>query len=206
MGLEADAVRVVEETIKELGGLDIIVSNAVFSPLHFLPDLFSSPFVSPFLIRSHRIASHRSTLTPPHPGLDALLLHPRPLGHAPLGLGHVLRGQRQSTELPAPQRAADLHRQPRGRLADHDVLDRRHRRRRQQPAVLRHQGGPDPDDALPGGHPGPQGQGQCRSAGPAAHGVGEQVPQGDHQGARGPRVFEESGELKTEMVREMIGG
>ena len=32
MGIEADCVRVVEETIRELGGLDVIISNAVSPP------------------------------------------------------------------------------------------------------------------------------------------------------------------------------
>jgi NAD(P)-dependent dehydrogenase (short-subunit alcohol dehydrogenase family) len=32
MGLEADCVRLVEESIEKLGGLDIIVSNAVSPP------------------------------------------------------------------------------------------------------------------------------------------------------------------------------
>lgn len=33
MGLEADCVRVVEESIAKLGGLDVIISNAVCPPI-----------------------------------------------------------------------------------------------------------------------------------------------------------------------------
>jgi NAD(P)-dependent dehydrogenase (short-subunit alcohol dehydrogenase family) len=43
MGLEADCVKIVEETIKELGGLDVIISNAVSHPsLPLLPGLIPS--------------------------------------------------------------------------------------------------------------------------------------------------------------------
>jgi NAD(P)-dependent dehydrogenase (short-subunit alcohol dehydrogenase family) len=33
MGIEEDCVRVVEETVKEFGGIDVIISNAVSWPL-----------------------------------------------------------------------------------------------------------------------------------------------------------------------------
>ncbi|OBT55574.1 hypothetical protein VE04_04089, partial [Pseudogymnoascus sp. 24MN13] len=42
MGLEADCVRVVEESIAKLGGLDVIVSNAGWTRFSSIPDLHAT--------------------------------------------------------------------------------------------------------------------------------------------------------------------
>ncbi|KFY46042.1 hypothetical protein V495_02682 [Pseudogymnoascus sp. VKM F-4514 (FW-929)] len=42
MGLEADCVKIVEESIKELGGLDVIISNAGWTRFSSIPDLHAT--------------------------------------------------------------------------------------------------------------------------------------------------------------------
>src|SRR5690348_2317415 len=112
MGLEADCVRVVEDTIKEFGGLDIIVSNAVSRPASAASLLQSQP--------RHTYCS-RPYLTLP-PGLDSLLPHQRPYRHYSRRLGHLLRRQRQGAEFPPPNRPTDIQSKLRGWIVYHDIF------------------------------------------------------------------------------------
>lgn len=141
MGVEADCIKTVETAIEKLGGLDIIIANAVR--------------LSPFLSSSFPFAIHYPLTTSIglHPLLN--LLRPQRAHHR--RLGQMFRRKRQATSPPHESRLSNLHRQPPRRRLHHDVQHRGSYPWREQYAVQRHQGRAVASYALLGEYAGSEG-------------------------------------------------
>lgn len=122
MGKEADCTRTVEEAIQGLGGLDILVSNAVSHP-PALPGFPSHP-AQPNV--AQRRTSHPEPREHPNtsPGLHPLQRLRRPRRPDNRRLGHLLRGKRARPNPPNEGRFSNLQREPRRRRLHHHFFHR----------------------------------------------------------------------------------